>query len=248
MMRLHKFIAQCTALSRRAAERAIADGQVRVNGDVVKTMGVQVDPTRDRVHVAGQRVRMRAKRDYVVFHKPKHVLVSKVDGRGRKTMWDLLPERFAHVNAAGRLDYDSEGLIILSNDGEFLQRIAHPTYEIQKVYHVKVQGQPTRALLDRMQEGIHDGGERLTATEVRRTRTTRANTWLSVTLHEGKNRQIRRMCAAIGHPVLKLKRMSIGAVGLGTLRSGEARRMREAELKSLRAALKSPAPRRAVAP
>lgn len=232
-MRLHKFIAQASRLSRRAAERAIAAGEVRVNGVTVTTMGITVTPGQDRVEWQGLLLYAGRERQYLAYYKPKQTVVTKADPQRRRTIWDTLPPRCGALNAVGRLDYDSEGLLLLTNDGDLHACLTHPRYGVAKTYHVKVQGMMSEADRTSLVSGLRMEGERLAADTVRALGNTGKNMWLEMTLHGGRYRQIRRMCELIGHSVLKLKRVSIGPVHLRTLRPGKTRSLRPMELEAL---------------
>lgn len=234
-MRLHKFIAQVTALSRRAAERVIAAGEVQVNGTVVTRMGVEIDPRRHKVFWRGKRVMPRdeGRATWVMLYKPKQSIVSKSDPQGRRTIWQLLPAKWAHLDPVGRLDYDSEGLLLLTNDGEAIHRLTHPRFGVEKVYLVKVQHRPTERDLSRLLAGLQDAGERLHASAIRLRDRTARNTWLEMVLTSGKYREIRRMCERLGFPVLKLKRVRFGSVTIGALRPGAHRTLAPREVRQL---------------
>ncbi len=234
-MRLQKFLAQTTSLSRRAAERAIAAGEVNVNGTLVTKMGVEVDPRHHKVFWRGKLLRPRSEQhaDWVLLYKPKQVMVTKSDPQGRKTIWEIVPRKFSGLNAVGRLDYDSEGLLLLTGDGEAIHKLTHPSFHVEKVYLVKVQGQPDERALGRLLKGLNDLGEHLAATDVAIRDRTAQNTWLEMVLHSGKYRQIRRMCEQLGFPVLKLKRVRFGAISIGSLRAGAHRTLSPREVRQL---------------
>ncbi len=232
-LRLHKFLAQTTTLSRRAAEVAIASGEVRVNGKIITAMGVSVTPGKDVVEWRGQSVSGRVDLVYFAFYKPKQCIVTKSDPQGRRRIWDILSERRAGLNAVGRLDYDSEGLLLLTNDGNFANALSHPKHHVAKIYQVKVSGHPDDAAIARLLAGLREEGEILEAKSVRTLPGTDRNAWLEIALHSGKYRQVRRMCEMIGHSVLKLKRVAIGSVRLGELAPGKTRKLKPSELRAL---------------
>ena len=209
MERLHKLLAQAGVSSRRKAEELIQVGRVRVNGRVVTTLGVQVDPERDTVEVDNQRVRLETK-TYIVLNKPRGYISDRDDTAENKSALDLVPHS-ARLFAAGRLDLNSEGLLLLTNDGELTFRLTHPRFEHEKEYLALVSGTPDDAALTKLKRGIFYQGEWLKADRVARAsrhqvfgNADRDQTWLKIILHEGKKRQIRHMCGAIGHPVLRL--------------------------------------------
>lgn len=236
-MRLQKLIALATDLSRRAAEEAIAKGEVTVNGAVVTVMGTTVDPSVDKVCLRGRLVRTPERFSYLAFYKPRRVVVTKSDPEGRRTIWDYLESWKERVNSAGRLDYESEGLLLLTNDGEMLNSLTHPRHEILKVYVAKVRGEPPQETIEKLKSGIRlEEGKTLPA-EIKVVRVEENNTWLQIGIREGKYRQIRRMCETVGHPVLKLKRVSIGPVRLGQMKAGEWRFLSQKEIYNLENAL-----------
>ena len=228
-MRLHKILAQSTELSRRNAEKVIAAGEVFVNGKAVTKMGVLVDPARDRIGWNGKIISLPETNIYVIYNKPKETLVTKKDSGGRSIIWDDLKRFKDKVNAVGRLDYDSEGLLILTNDGELINRLTHPKHDIKKIYNVKVKGFPLEEKLDKLRKGMTFEGEEYRPAEISFTRKTENNTWFEVKISEGKNRQIRNMFVAINHPVLKLKRFAVGPVRLGRMEPGEWRFLKPKE-------------------
>jgi len=227
-------IALTTDLSRRAAEISIASGEVAVNGTVVTMMGTSVDIVTDRVCLRGRPLRLPERFLYLAFYKPRRVLVTKRDPQGRHTIWEYLEKWKTQMNSAGRLDYDSEGLLLVTNDGMMLNALTHPRHELVKIYVVKVRGEPTADVIDRLKTGVKlPDGETLPA-RVKVLKTVEKNAWLEVAIKEGRNRQIRRMCDAIGHPVLKLKRVAVGPVRLGEMRPGEWRFLSQKEISELR--------------
>jgi pseudouridine synthase len=241
-MRLQKALSQAGVASRRASEQLIREGRVRVNGQVVTEMGVQVDPKRDVIAVDGRTVGARTKRRYIKLHKPRNYLSALSDDRGRPSLGDLLPGS-SGLYPAGRLDFDSEGLLLLTNDGELTQRLTHPRYEHSKEYLVLVEGTPTTADLDALRAGVELEDGRTAPAEIEQVRTTpwgrapHGREWLRFVLHEGRKRQIRRMCAAIDHPVRRLVRVRIGPIELGDLPPGKYRSLDQSELQGLRAAV-----------
>jgi len=262
--RLHKVLARCGVASRRDCEQLIKEGRVQVNGQVVRGVPAWVDPAHDRVSVDGEVV--RAPREargpsrappltYVLVNKPKRVISTTSDPEGRTHVLDLLPSeltRSLRLFPVGRLDADSTGLMLLTNDGELANRLTHPRYEAAKQYCVSVRGRLSDDDLERLQEGLHladrtsvpdEGGRsrRARMTTVQRLgthqdRTRGDQTQLVVTLHEGRNRQIRRMLARLGHKVRRLERIAIGPLRLKGLAAGEWRRLRPPEIWRLKAA------------
>lgn len=231
--RLHKFLAQATGLSRRAAEAAVAAGLVRLNGRVVTKLGVVIDPARARVEWQGERVRARRRFRYLAYYKPKQVVTTKSDPQQRRTVWTLLPERFGELDAAGRLDYDSEGLLILTDDGAVVARLTQPRFAVEKVYWVKLSARPSAAALAQWTRGVADDGDTLRVARVRLLRTDGEHAWVEAVLCEGHTRELRRLAAAIGLTVLKLKRTAMGPVRLGRLTPGTWRQLTKGEVQSL---------------
>lgn len=237
-MRLQKVLAQAGVASRRGSEEMIRAGRVQVNGEVVTAMGVQVDPDRDVVTVDERRVRMPARKRYVKLHKPAGYLSVMRDNRGRPALLDLVPEAEG-LHPVGRLDLDSEGLVLLTDDGALTERLAHPRYEHTKEYLALVHHTPRRASLRALRGGIDlpDGrtaeAEVEVVQETRWGRARRGQCWLRIVLHEGRKRQVRRMCDAVGHPVWRLIRVRIGPIELGDLPVGAWSRLSRGEVRSL---------------
>jgi 23S rRNA pseudouridine2605 synthase len=236
--RLQKVLAACGVASRRACEALIAEGRVSVNGEVVTLPGAKVDPARDRLQVDGERVRPRRLVCYAL-HKPRGVVCTNQDEKGRRRAIDLLDTHGERLYAAGRLDKDSEGLVLLTNDGELTQRITHPRYGVEKLYHVRAEGDIPQARLQTLRRGVHLAEGKTTPAKVVVQRAGRQHVDLAVTLREGRNREVRRILARLGLKVKQLKRMAIGSIHLGRLKPGAARRLTRPEL-SYVAGLKNP--------
>jgi len=240
--RLQKFLARAGVASRRHAEELIAAGLVTVNGAVVREQGVRVRPGVDEVRVRGQRIAARADDHlYLMMNKPVNTMTTTDDPEGRRTVLDLLPTAWAsrRVYPVGRLDWESEGLLLLTDDGALTLRLTHPRYALPKEYLALVEGWPAHEALKRMERGLLLEGEtRPTASAlVRPLRVENDTTWVSVEIHEGRNRQVRRMFDAIGYPTLRLRRVRLGPLSLGGLEPGECRELRPDELAALRAAV-----------
>ena len=218
--------------SRRASEEMIRQGRVEVNGRKAE-IGCQVDPLKDIVRLDGKAVRLIEEKLYLAFYKPRNCITSARDPRGRKTVFDFLPRLRSRIFHVGRLDYDAEGLLLLTNDGMAANRLLHPRYGISKIYEVKVKGHPDRKTLDRLRSGIvlEEGTTAPAGAEV--IRDLPDATWLRIVLHQGWNRQIKRMCEAVGYPVLRIKRIAYGPVRLGSLRPGDYRSLEPNELQRL---------------
>src|SRR5262245_20383125 len=232
-VRLQKFLADAGIASRREGERMILDGRVEVNGRVVTTLGVRVEPERDRVRVDGRPVRAAGRRAYYLLNKPKGMITSSSDPEGRPTVVDLLQGVRERVFPVGRLDWNSEGLLILTNDGDLTYRLTHPTNHVPKVYRVKVRGTLQEGDLSLLRRGIVLDGRRTLPARVERI-SAQVNSWLEVTLYEGRKNQIRRMLERLGHRVQKLKRIAIGPIRDRALKPGEWRRLTPDEVRRLR--------------
>lgn len=236
--RLQKILSRAGIASRRKAEELIATGRVRVDGEVVRTLGSKVDPTRSRIEVDGRLVAGPEPLAYWLCHKPVGVVSTASDPQGRPTVLSLLPpEERRRLYPVGRLDLDSEGLILLTNDGELAYALTHPGRDVEKVYRVWVQGTPPPGALARLRRGmLLDDGPTRPAT-VRVVGEEPGRTVVEVGLREGRKRQIRRMFAAVGHPVERLVRIRMGPLELGTLPPGRCRPLLPAEVAALREAV-----------
>ena len=231
-VRLQKVLAQAGVASRRAAENLIARGRVEVNGEVVRAQGVRVDPAADTIRVDGKRIPPQRAHAYVVLNKPRGVVSTMEDPQGRPTVADYLGER-GRLFHVGRLDADTEGLLLLTNDGDFAQRMAHPSYEVSKTYLAEVAGQVTPAVLNRLRAGVTLEDGPVQADQATLVQQVADRSLVRVTLHSGRNRIVRRMFDAVGHPVRKLSRTAIGPVRLGDLKPGAVRDLTREELGAL---------------
>jgi 23S rRNA pseudouridine2605 synthase len=227
--RLQKILAHAGVASRRKAEELIQQGRVTVNGHVISELGSKADPADDVIKVDGKKIHSPTRHVYILLNKPKNVMSTSSDPQQRPTVLDYVRRKIRErVYPVGRLDFASEGLIILTNDGEFTKAMTQAGI-VAKVYHVKVAGEPSERDLDRVRRGLYVDHERLAPCEVEILKPG-LNPWFRVTLHQGRNQQIRRMFQTIGHPVEKLRRVRIGFLEDETLRSGEWRHLTEAEL------------------
>lgn len=219
-MRLQKFLALCGVASRRGAEVIISEGRVAVNGKVVTEMGIKVKDA-DKVTVDGKAVKPEKRKYYIMLNKPAGVLSSVKDDRGRECVVDIIEGVDARLYPVGRLDYDTTGLLLLTNDGDFMQKVTHPSFEIWKTYQAVVKGVPTETDVKRFAEGIMlDDGKTLPAV-LDVVGYKGKNAIVEVSIREGRNRQVRRMLERIGHPVNSLKRISFGCLELGDLKPGK---------------------------
>ncbi len=232
-VRLQKYMAMCGVASRRAAEKLIAEGKVTVNGRVVTEQGVKVTD-RDRVAVEGKTVSPEKKKYYIMMNKPAGCICASSDDRGRPCVVDLVADEVpARMFPVGRLDYDTTGLLILTNDGELTQKLTHPSNEIWKTYRAVLKGTPNESDVQAVAEGL-DLEDGRTAPAVLEVVGYKGNNAIAeVSIREGRNRQVRRMMERIGHPVLKLERISIGALELGKLAPGQWRFMKEKDIEAL---------------
>lgn len=236
--RLQKIIARAGLASRREAEDLIREGKVTVNGKVAE-LGQKADLSRDHVKVRGKLITSVEEKRYILLNKPDAVVATASDPEERTTVIDLLKGVSERVFPVGRLDYHSEGLLILTNDGELANRLSHPRYGCEKIYHVKVHGAPDDAALQKLRSGIRlEDGTRTRPCEIERLRQTKkkadSNSWLEVRLSEGKNQQIRRMFDQIGHRVMRLRRIAIGPVEDENLPRGQWRDLSDFEVRALK--------------
>ena len=240
--RLARFLAHAGVASRRHAETLIAHGRVQVNGTTITAQGTRIDPAHDRVSVDGKPIHGAVVHVYILLHKPENYVCTVRDERGRPTVLDLLPPeiRTLRVYPVGRLDADTSGLLLLTNDGDFAQHVAHPRHSTPKRYEAVVKGCPTSEVLNALRTGVvipeDDGGQHTTAPAiVNILRRIGDNCLLSLTIHEGRKRQIRRMLTVVGHPVLTLTRVAVGTLTLKGVPIGKWRHLTEDEVKELRA-------------
>lgn len=239
--RLARFLAHAGIASRRQSEELIAAGRVQVNGLTVTTQGARINPTQDIVSVDGKAVQATTQHVYILLHKPIGYVSTVHDPQRRPTVLDLLPQalRDLRVYPVGRLDIDTSGLLLLTNDGDFALRLAHPRYAMEKHYRAFVQGHPSPTTLDILRNGItisEDNGNRhkTAPAQVRLLKRVATNSWLALTIHEGRKRQVRRMLAAAGHPVIRLERVGIGPLTLNGLSSGQWRNLTADEITKIR--------------
>jgi len=235
MERLQKVIAQAGVASRRKAEQLILEGKVKVNGKVVKELGTKVNPSTDDIEVNGIPIE-KEEPVYYLFYKPRGVISTVNDDKGRKTVLNYFPHVPQRIFPVGRLDYDTSGLLILTNDGELAHLLMHPKHEIDKTYVAKLEGIPTRPVLKTLEKGIQlEDGKTAPARVKFISGDRKKNTSIvEITIHEGRNRQVRRMFDAIGHKVLKLRREKYGFLTLNGLNAGESRELSPHEVKHLR--------------
>ena len=231
-MRLNKFLSNSGVASRRKSDELISQGKVFVNGKVVTELGLQINEKRDKVMVEGKQIKLPSSFVYIKLNKPKGYACTAHDEKGRKTIYELI-DTDERLFSIGRLDYDTEGLILLTNDGDFANKVAHPKYAIEKEYRVTIEGQIKESELAVLRKGVVVDGERMPSAKVEFLSEDDKFTKLSVVIDEGQNRQIRRMFEAIGKSIRLLKRVRIGQVRLGGLKRGDYRDLTEDELNSL---------------
>ena len=233
-MRLQKYMAMCGVAARRKCKEIISEGRVSVNGQIITEMGTQVEEG-DEVRVDGVMIRPEEEKRYVLYHKPAGEVTTVSDEKGRETVMDRFRDFPVRLYPVGRLDYDSEGLLLLTNDGELAQRLTHPSCEVDKVYLARVTGNPSNEAIDRLRRGVYmEGDQRKTyPADVRVVRDESLFSDIVVTIHEGRNRQVRRMFDAVGHKVLLLRRVRFGPLELGDLRRGQWRELTQEEIELL---------------
>jgi pseudouridine synthase len=237
--RLQKILAAAGYGSRRTCEEIIRQGRVQVNGRLVTEMGTKVDPHRDEIRVDGAPLSSPEEKVYLILHKPPGYISTVHDPWGRPTVLDLVPHR-RRLYPVGRLDAESEGLLLLTNDGQLTHRLTHPRYEHEKEYLVLVEGHPSKTVLSQLRRGVNLEEGRTAPAEVSRAsrkeglETPPGATWLRMVIHEGRKRQIRRMCAVVGHPVQRLIRVRMGSIELGDLPVGGYRSLSAKEIRRLR--------------
>jgi pseudouridine synthase len=248
-IRLQKILSQAGIASRRAAEKLIAEGRVTVNRETVREMGVKADPDVDDIRVDGSRVKAAARQRYILLYKPPGYVTTRSDPQRRRTVIDLLRGVRDYVYPVGRLDYDTEGLLLLTNDGDLAAMLTHPRHGVERTYEAHVAGVPDERAVERLRTGIPLDGRRTLPADVTLLTRGRGHRELRhgdgvliITIREGRNRQVRRMLEAVGHPVRKLKRTKIGPIGDRQLKPGEWRELTPAEIRTLKARAARPAP------
>lgn len=230
MARLQKIISQANITSRRKAEELILAGRVKVNGKVIRELGSKADPEKDRIEVDGKRIEPKQQKIAILLYKPDGYITSLKDPEGRPTVAQLVDSIPVRLYPVGRLDYHTEGLLIMTNHGELAQSIQHPSRAIPKVYWAKVKGIPGQPKLEKLRKGIVIEGRKTLPARVD-VLETRKNAWLEITIREGRQNQIRKMCEAVGHPVLKLRRVAIGPLHDQKLKPGQYRHLTPQEIK-----------------
>ena len=235
-LRLQKLISQAGVASRRAAEKLIAEGRVTVNGETVTEMGTKADPAHDDVRVDGRRIKSTERLRYILLYKPAGYMTTRSDPQRRRTVLDLLRGVREYVYPVGRLDYDTQGLLLLTNDGDLAAKLTHPRHQVDRTYEVYVSGMPDEEAIDRLRRGIPLDGRRTLPADVLLVNKGRRDHKgvLIITIREGRNRQVRRMLEAVGHPVDSLRRIRFGPLSDRGLRPGEWRELTDAEVEKLK--------------
>lgn len=231
--RLQKFMARCGVASRRKCEEIITEGRVKVNNLAVTELGHKVDPDNDRVCVDNKIINIEENKVYIALNKPEGIVSTVKDEKDRKTILDLVNIK-ERIYPIGRLDYDTSGLIILTNDGDIYNKVIHPRQAINKVYVALLEGCPNQEEITKFCNGVDIGGYITAQADFEITKRVGFNCKVTITIHEGKNRQIRKMCEAIGHPVIALKRTSVGNITLGNMEKGAWRDLTEEEIEYLK--------------
>jgi len=231
--RIQKILSSAGLCSRREAEAFITEGRVKVNGKVITELGAKADAEQDVIKLGNKVVRPPAVKIYLLMNKPRGCITTLKDPQGRQTVIDILGRGAPRVFPVGRLDYETEGLLLLTNDGEFANAVMHPSQELPKCYEVKVDGVMSESDLSAMAHGIRLKDGMTAPAKVRKMKLTDKNSWIEVTIHEGRYRQVRRMCEALGHPALKVKRTKIGPVILRGTPLGAYRDLTTSEVRSL---------------
>ncbi|MGH9253554.1 MAG: pseudouridine synthase [Vicinamibacterales bacterium] len=235
MLRLQKLLSQAGIASRRAAERLIAEGRVTVNGQTVQAMGTKADPASDDIRVDGRRIKAVQRPRYILLNKPAGCVSTRSDPQRRPTVIDLLHGVREYVYPVGRLDYDTEGLLLLTNDGDLAARLTHPRHGVERTYEARVEGMPDDDALERLRTGVPLDGRRTLPADVVLLNPGRSREGvLRLTIREGRNRQVRRMCEAVGHPVRRLRRTRIGPLGDPRLKPGQWRELGAEEIRALK--------------
>ena len=233
--RLQKILSKAGVTSRRKAEGLILQGRVSVNGKIIRELGSKAVLGRDEICVDGKAIEPELEGVVLALFKPRQCVTTLHDPQGRRTVADFVNKFPMRLYPVGRLDYDAEGLLLLTNDGELAHRLQHPRYKVPKTYLVKVRGHPPAEALTSLQQGVNLEDGITAPAELIVMEEGQKATWLSLTLREGRKHQVKRMCSAVGHPVLRLRRIQVGPVGLDNLRPGETRRLKSREVRSLRA-------------
>ena len=233
-MRLQKFMARCGVASRRKSEEIIEEGRVKINGDIITQPGTKVDPDKDIIEVDNKKIKLEENNVYILLNKPVGYITTVDDEFGRKKVLDLLSDIKERIYPVGRLDYDTSGFLLLTNDGDLAYKLTHPKYEVKKKYIADVEGIPTKNELEQFRSGLEIEDYVTSKAQVKIINSSKGASTLEIVIHEGRNRQVRKMCAKIGHPVVNLKRIELDKIKLGNLKEGKWRHLTNKELESLK--------------
>ena len=235
--RLQKILSAAGVASRRASEQLILEGRVTVNGETIRELGTKADPEKDAIKVDGRRIKTDVAKRYIALYKPKGYVTTRKDPEGRRTVMDLIDDS-QYIYPVGRLDYDTEGLVLMTTDGDLAARLMHPRHEVDKEYEVIVRGIPDARAVEKLKKGVYIEGGRTSPAHVHVASTVKGakpTTLLTITIREGRNRQIRKMCSAVGLPVRDLRRIRMGPITLDRLKPGQWRELTPGEVKRLKA-------------
>ena len=233
MERLQKYLAHAGVASRRTCEELIAAGKVKVNGEIIREMGIKIDSDKDKIEVQGKTIEVKEEKVYIMLNKPPGYVTTLRDPQGRPKVVDLLKDVGKRIYPVGRLDFETEGLLLLTNDGEITYAMTHPKHEIGKRYIALVHGVPDRDKIKRFQKGLRLADGLTAPAKVKFLKKQGSSALLEITIYEGRNRQVRRMCETIGHPVQQLKREAMGFLTLENLETGKYRYLTKTEIKKL---------------
>lgn len=233
-IRLQKYLADAGISSRRKAEQLITEGKVKVNGEVITNLGTKVNPNKDVIYYNNNIIKISSKKIYILLNKPEKYVTTVDDQFNRPTVIELLHSVSERIYPVGRLDYNTSGLLLLTNDGDLTYKITHPKHCIRKIYIAKVKGTPQEASLEKLRKGIVIDSYKTAPAKVKILSKSKNNTILQISIYEGRNRQVRKMCEAIGHPVISLKRIAIGNIFLGDLPIGQYRSLTKEEINYLK--------------
>ena len=231
--RIQKILADRGLASRRKAEDLIREGRVTVNGRTAR-IGEKADPSIDHIKIDGRKIALSSEKIYLMLNKPRGIVTTADDPEGRTTVLDLVKIQKPRLFPVGRLDFDAEGLLLLTNDGEMAHRLMHPSFEVPRTYHVKLQGKPSQEEIGKLRKGVMLADGRSAPCRIATLKETEGNLWVEMILHEGRNRQVKRMWEKLGYFVLKLKRVGFGGLALGRMKPGEYRFLREREVRKLK--------------